>query len=266
MNNFNPFLGALAGVGLCFVSIAAQAREPSAPLAAYGRLPTLEDVSLSPDGTRVAYVKTKDDSRALYIVELSGKVIGGVRIGTTKLHQVFWQDNDRVLAVVSSTSLPPFGFSGATREWFQVVRYTISKNSIQPINFDVGGEQTFNVLTGSPAVREVDGKSVLFLPGYYVGSRVLPAMFSFGGDYGRARIIARGTEPMTDWLLDGLPRNSSMTIPRRLGPFGRAATTGSHRSQRVRRRWTRRNYWDSMRAVNMPLWSSCKATSRCGGR
>ncbi len=206
MNNSNPILGALAGLGLCFVLIA-QAHEPSAPLAAYGRLPTLEDVSLSPDGTRVAFVKTTDDSRALHIVELTGKFLGGVRVGNTKLRQVFWQDNDRVLAVVSTTRLPPFGFSGATREWFQVVRYTISKNSIQPIEFDVGSEQTFNVLTGSPAVREVDGKSVLLLPGYYVGGgRVLPAMFSFGGDYGRPRIIARGNEPITDWLLDGAGR------------------------------------------------------------
>lgn len=206
VNNYNPILGALLSLGLCFVAMAVQAREPSAPLAAYGRLPTLEDVSLSPDGTRLAYVKTKDDTRALYIVELSGKFLGGVRVGTTKLRRVFWQDNDRVLAVVSSTGPPPFGFSGETREWYQVVRYTISKNSLQPIEFDVGGERTFNVLTGRPAVREVGGKNVLFLPGYYVGSRVLPAMFAFGGDYGRVRIIAHGGEPMTDWLLDGAGR------------------------------------------------------------
>ena len=202
MIHSNPIPGALAALGLCLVSVTAQAREPSAPLAAYGRLPTLEDVALSPDGTRLAYVKTNDDVRALFIMELSGKILGGVRVGTTKLRSVFWQDNDRILVVVSSTSPPPMGFLGSTREWFQVARYTISKKSIQPVSFDIGDERTFNVLTGNPAVREVDGKSVLFLPGYYVSDRVLPALFSFGGDYGRTRIIARGSEPMTDWLLD----------------------------------------------------------------
>jgi dipeptidyl aminopeptidase/acylaminoacyl peptidase len=202
VNSLNPIPRALTGLALCLLSMAAPARQPTAPLAAYGRLPTLEDVAISPDGTRIAFVKTKEDSRALFIIELSGKFLGGVRIGSTKLRRVFWQDNDRVLAVVSSTSPPPFGYSGATREWYQVVRYTISKNAIQPIDFEISGERTFNVLVGSPAVREVDGKSVLFLPGYYVGSHVLPAMFSFGGEYGHPRIIARGNEPLTDWLLD----------------------------------------------------------------
>ncbi len=135
-------------------------------------------------------------------MELSGKVLGGAHIGSTKLREVFWQDDDHVLSVISSTSRPPMGFSGPRREWYQVVSFTISRKNMKPITFEVADEQTFNVLTGSPTVREIEGKSVLFLPGYYVSDRVLPAMFSFGGDYGRARIIARGSEPMTDWLLN----------------------------------------------------------------
>ena len=202
MKTANRITALLAGMSACLVALTAQSREPSSPLAAYGRLPTLEDVALSPDGTRIAYVKTQEDSRNLYILEMSGKFLGGVRVGNTKLRQVFWQDNDHVLAIISSTGLPPFGFRGPTREWYQVVSYTISRNSIQPITFAVYNEQTFNVLTGSPAVREVDGKSVLFLPGYYVTDRTLPALFSFSGENNRARIIARGTEAMTDWLLD----------------------------------------------------------------
>jgi hypothetical protein len=32
--------------------------EPATPLEVYGRLPTLEDLVISPDGSRVAYVQT----------------------------------------------------------------------------------------------------------------------------------------------------------------------------------------------------------------
>jgi hypothetical protein len=32
-------------------------------LEAYGRLPSLEDVALSPDGTKLAFVRTTEDSR-----------------------------------------------------------------------------------------------------------------------------------------------------------------------------------------------------------
>ncbi len=195
--------GVMLAAGLLLASVVTPAREPSAPLSAYGRLPYLEDVSISPDGTRLAFVRTTEDSRSLFIVEIAGKVLGGARIGKAKLRSVFWQDNDRVMAIVSSTSPPPFGFTGPTREWYQVVRYTISTGKVQGVDFDIDNERTFNVLNGNPEVREIDGKSVLYLPGYYVGDRnVLPAIFSFGGEYGRPRIIARGGEPYTDWLLD----------------------------------------------------------------
>src|SRR5438552_17630021 len=120
--------------GLLWVSASTPAREPSSPLSAYGRLPYLEDVSISPDGTRLAFVRTTEDSRSLFIIELmGGKVLGRARIGSTKLRSVFWQDNDRVLSVVSSTSPPPFGFTGATREWYQVVKYTVSTNKLHEI-------------------------------------------------------------------------------------------------------------------------------------
>jgi dipeptidyl aminopeptidase/acylaminoacyl peptidase len=58
------------------------------------------------------------------------------------------------------------------------------------------------VITGRLTVREIDGKSVVFVPGYYVSGRVLPALFSFRGDTGSSRIVARGEEPATNWLLD----------------------------------------------------------------
>ena len=119
-------MGAVLAVSLTLTSILAQAREPSAPLSAYGHLPSLEDAAISPDGTRLAFVKTSDNSRSLLIVDLAtSKVLGGAHAGNTKLRDVFWQDNDQILAVVSTTSGVPFGFQGPTQEWYQVIRYTI---------------------------------------------------------------------------------------------------------------------------------------------
>jgi dipeptidyl aminopeptidase/acylaminoacyl peptidase len=201
MNLSVRILWVLPIAGLLFAPFATRARESSTPLSAYGRLPSLEDVAISPDGTRLAYIKTTEDNRDLLIVELPRKVLGVARTGNTKVRRVFWQDNDRVMTVVSSTSPPPFGFTGATREWYQVIRYTISTKKLQPIIFDTHRERTFNVLIGEPEVREIDDKSVLYLPGYYVGgSSVLPAMFAFVGDH--PKIIAWGGEAYTHWLLD----------------------------------------------------------------
>lgn len=197
-------MAAAMAVSLSLTSIVVLAREPSAPLSAYGRLPSLEDAAISPDGTRLAFVKTQENSRSLLIIDLaSSKFLGGAQVGNTKLRDVLWQDNDQVLAVLSTTSALPLGFRGPTQEWYQVIRYTISTNKMQGIDFGIPHEETFNVINGSPEIREVEGKSVLYLPGLYVGgTEVLPALFAFGGFHGRGKIIARGDEPLTDWLLD----------------------------------------------------------------
>ena len=43
----------------------------AAPLETYGRLPTLENVALSPDGSRLAFVRTDESTRVLVLADLS---------------------------------------------------------------------------------------------------------------------------------------------------------------------------------------------------
>jgi len=59
------------------------------PLEAFGRLPSLETVVISPDGTKIAFVRTRADSRSLVVAPLNKpEALGGVRIGDTKLRHV----------------------------------------------------------------------------------------------------------------------------------------------------------------------------------
>ncbi len=106
------------------------------PLTAFGRLPSLEDVVISPDGTKIAFVKTNGDSRNLVVAPLSKpEILCGARVGETKLRAVEWADDDNILATVSSTSPPPFGFIGPTREWYQLVNFSISKMKVNSLSF-----------------------------------------------------------------------------------------------------------------------------------
>jgi hypothetical protein len=41
------------------------------PVDVYGHLPSLEDLALSPDGTRVAFIETEGDERNLYVTSLN---------------------------------------------------------------------------------------------------------------------------------------------------------------------------------------------------
>src|SRR5258706_5331272 len=78
-----------------------------APLEAYGRLPSLSEVTLSPDGTKIAFVKSDDKG---------GDILADA-IGTTqpvsvpvterqKWRSLQWADTDNLLITPSPTALP----------------------------------------------------------------------------------------------------------------------------------------------------------------
>jgi dipeptidyl aminopeptidase/acylaminoacyl peptidase len=199
-NFCGALLGAVAG-GLLGggPSVAAEA----APLAAFGRLPTLEDVAISPDGTKLAFVRTSGENRKLIVIPLSKtEALGAVLIGNAKLRDVEWVDDDNILATVSTTSPPPFGFIGATREWFQLVNFDISKLKLHALSFDVDHVRTFNVITGGWTVRDVSGHSTLYTRGYCVREATVPCLFSVAYPERYVRLVDEAKEPDTDWLMD----------------------------------------------------------------
>ncbi len=125
-------------------------------------------------------MRTSGDRRDLFVAQVAElHALGGARIGDTKLREVAWADDDDLLLTVSSTSLPPLGFTGPRQEWYQLVTYDIARDKLAGVNFDVANERTFNTLWGAPAVREVDGKTMLFVPGLYVAQRRGPRCSGF---------------------------------------------------------------------------------------
>jgi acetyl esterase/lipase len=173
------------------------------PLETFGRLPSLEDVAISPDGTKIAFVRTRGESRSLVVAPLTKpEILGGVHVGDAKLRGVEWIDDDNLLATVSSTSSPPMGFIGPTREWYQLAMFNISQLKINALDFAVPGRRTFNVVIGGTAVRELSGHSMLYVPGYCVSDRTLPCLFSFTVPERRAHVLEEAAQPDTGWLID----------------------------------------------------------------
>lgn len=91
---------AAAVPGLSF----AQTPTDPAPLEAYGRLPAYEMTALSDDGNRVAMITTQGEQRVMLIQGLpGGEVIGGARVGGTKVRDLLWVGDDHILGVTSAT-------------------------------------------------------------------------------------------------------------------------------------------------------------------
>jgi dipeptidyl aminopeptidase/acylaminoacyl peptidase len=192
----------------CFFLTAAVGRSADAavPLEVYGRLPALEDVALSPDGARIAYVRTTQDMRVIAIVSLADqKVMAMLRLKEEKLRNVAWADNNHLMIVTSATSLP-IGLRGKDNEWFLLQVYDVvahQSTQIPNTNRLVLHDMTMmNVISGYPMVRHIEGHTVLFVPGVYLEGRTLRGLFRFDCDTGTQKLISEVLLNTQGWLVD----------------------------------------------------------------
>ena len=104
----------ILSAGQCALATAAA---QAVPLQVYGQLPHLEDMALSPDGTRIAFVKTEGNARIISVVSLAkNTMLGGLRVGEEKLRSIEWADDQHLMVITSATALP-WGFIGRPSEW-----------------------------------------------------------------------------------------------------------------------------------------------------
>jgi dienelactone hydrolase len=182
------------------------------PLTVYGQLPNLENVAVSPDGTRLAYVRTQGDLRVVFIANVADrKVIRWVKAGNTKLRAIEWADRDNLMIEASVTA----GMYGYREEWFILRDYNIPRNELRTLPGDTLGEknEVMNIVVGNVAVRHVDGHTVLFVPGLYkmargdfmTDSQNFIALFRCDLTTGLTSVLRRGSG-YTEWQVDGQGR------------------------------------------------------------
>jgi esterase/lipase len=159
--------GSLAVLALAPVALTA------APLEAYGRLPHFEHISLSPDGTRVAFVRTEGEQRVLAITDLAtGRLLAKVGAGDEKLRGIVWADDSHVVIETSVTGvLHGNMFRDNQRwEWFQVQVYDATSGKLFALPQSAGSEDLalLNVV-GSLTVRRVKDRTMVFVTGVRLG-------------------------------------------------------------------------------------------------
>lgn len=178
------------------------------PLTVYGQLPNLEDVALTPDGTRVAYVRTQGEQRVVFVANVADrKLIRYVKTGEEKLRHIEWADNDNLMLVTSQTAAA-WGFK---EEWSFLRVYNVAHNELRSLPGNTLGEQNevMNTVVGRVMVRHVGGHTVLFVPGLYQagpdagwgtsGSDL--ALFRCDLTTGLTSLLRKGS-PYASWLVD----------------------------------------------------------------
>ena len=177
------------------------------PLEAYGRLPDLEDVAISPDATKLAFVRATGDLRAVMIMSLRDhKVLAAEGLGEIKLRQLSWADAEHLMILTSATGVP-WDIGGEAAEWYLLTVLDLSTGKLRPYPYYLPGLRMMNVVSGRIMVRSIDADTVLFIPGLYIpgprgsgGTRQV--LFKVNLRTGQESAVRLGTAATRGWLVD----------------------------------------------------------------
>lgn len=208
---FKKGIAALAASLLC-----AGVANAAPPLEAYGRLPTLSNVALSPDGTMLAHVIGDETKRVLVIQAIgSQQPTTMLNVGDLKLRDLQWADDGHLL-IATSTTMLPVGFIGRRHDFWTTRVFDIKSNSQhrlfermyssarQAITQEIAA---MDVIAGIPQSRTIDGRAIVFVRGiYFPGgesrNQSRPGLFRVDLDTGNGRVVSSPGAHDEDWAVD----------------------------------------------------------------
>ena len=188
---------------------ASMARAEPPPLSAYGQLPAIEEVDLSPDGSNLAVVTTLSGKRQLVALNAEGKVITSIPLADQKIRGIQWAGNDFLIVYMSTTNRL---YPGAIKQEFTAAAVLNLKSGGKPYwAFDMRSDM-LGIVGGRYGIRQIDGRWYAYWGGYH-SSVGKAGNFRGGIDYelyqvelesGKLKRVAKGDPAWRhrDWLLD----------------------------------------------------------------
>jgi dipeptidyl aminopeptidase/acylaminoacyl peptidase len=183
----------LAGLFLMGVAQAAP------PIEAYGNLPEIRSLAISPNGKHFAYLIDSPEVEGLIVHELGVGAVGGARTDKVKARFVEFASPDYAILRASETT-SVFGFRGRF-EHSAAISYDIPANKLTVLLKKT--EDLFPAQTGLGRILGVsrDGRRV-FMPAF-MGRGNNPGYDLLSVDLrnGRGRVVTRGKSDTTDWIV-----------------------------------------------------------------
>lgn len=192
-----------AFAALCAVVAFARA-EP--PIEAYGQLPNIRALDISPSGGRFAYLAREKGADYFMIAEPGKGVIGGGPIGDIKARDIFFANDKYAVVIASDTTRTAF-FRG---KWENSSAFSFDIEKKKFTTLLKGFDRLYPAQSGlGQIVGRVEGEDAVFMPAF-VGEcsafgcenpelGLLKARLNMSG----ATIVAKGTQSTFDWYVDG---------------------------------------------------------------
>ncbi|MGZ3365794.1 MAG: alpha/beta hydrolase family protein [Caulobacteraceae bacterium] len=185
----------------------------AAPLEAYGKLPTMDMVTISPDGSKVAFVQVVDGRQAVVVDQLNpAAVIGQMPPTEQKVRELRWADNTHLIVTKSYSGFAQ-GLVGGKSEWWIAYNFDVAKKKVEALfdkDPDVGPNSR---IRGTRMLRSIYGLSIRMVDGHptaladgvvYVDSTGAYALLSSDLITGSAHIVESALDPNQErhWYFD----------------------------------------------------------------
>lgn len=179
------------------------------PLAAFGQLPAINSVALSPDGKRYAAIVGGEGEAQIQVRSLAdGKLISVSAVTKAKARGLYWAGSNHLLAMVSTTQRPPAGISGGRSEWYQLQDLDLTTRSSRLLL--TGVKNTMNIVTGRPAPIAGSTPPATVVAGMpFIIGQGAETLIGVSGLYrvdltaGTTVLTDTGTSKTVDWVVDG---------------------------------------------------------------
>jgi dipeptidyl aminopeptidase/acylaminoacyl peptidase len=173
------------------------------PVEAYGNLPSIEQIALSPNGKLLAFIQTRLERRMLAVIDVDdSKTVGLLDVGDAKLRSIAWADDTRLLLINAWNGMP-LGLVGTRTEWNLMAVYEVPTSKIRTLLGRVrADEHTMNVVVNRPIVVRNDKGTLLYATGLYVQDKTKLALFRINLDTGDEALVRKGDGATIGWVLD----------------------------------------------------------------
>ena len=175
------------------------------PLDVFAQTPLIDQIALSRDGKRVAFVSQKGDIKILGFFDIADKKIHSVSLGAKKIRDLFWVDNTHVVLVDSQTTALP-EFAGWKHEFSLAQIIDLDTFEVRQIFGNM--DQFYNIVSGNLERIKVNGEYRVTASGYNMGGEYDLCLYSFGLTKGAiAHPIDQGSKDTQGWVLtpSGIP-------------------------------------------------------------
>ena len=187
-------------LSLLFLASGAAAQQPP-PLEAYGALPEVNNVAISPNGGLVAYRQTDEEQDAVIVIDVDRmQFLGGINVEAVKPRDVYFVDDETLLLVASDT-VRSFAVRGPWENSAAFI-YNIPDDNLFRLL------QRADDLVPQEGLGRVVGRTAsgdrLFMPAFVGDPNGSPqySLFAVDTDRRRERVVERGRPTTIDYFID----------------------------------------------------------------